>query len=824
MKNHFLGRLWQHFWAVLFMALLYASTAHAAITFVGTSVQAFGGGAVTSLSFTPPAATAVGDVMLVQIVVRGGTGVTTMTPPAGWSVAAARVDRGTTLMQIVYYRVRTATETTPYTWNFTSGRAAGVLIVYRGADTTAPINASGGQGNAASTSVTAPSITTTVTGTTLVGFFSTASAGTSITPPCSPLPCMNGRHNNQSGAGPNGIAIEVSDATQAAAGATGTRVASSGATAAENIGQLVALKVAVVVTNPGRFNAFESSTAAGAISGQIYTKLAGTAFSLDIVALNLAKTAVLTTFTGAVKVELLNASNNAGALDANNCNANWTTIQTLATNPTFVAADSGRKTVAFTENNAWPEVRVRVTYPATGIATAIGCSTDNFTIRPTAFTSVTSSMTNTGTGGTPKARAGTDTFTLVVSTGLTGYNGTPQIDYTGVQAHAGAIQTGVVTGSFPAAVSGTSTGTNAFTYSEVGNFRFLGSAASVGSTAARGVYDSDFTSVDQADGDCTNDYSNTLSSGKYGCYFGITANTAYFGRFYPSAFVLTSPTFQNRIDLPTCGASTFSYQNEPMSLGFTITAINGAATADTTQNYTGVWAGGTVALQAENSNNGTDLGGRLVTNASPAPAWSSGSYILSTSNAQFQRAASPDGPYDSLQIGVAVTDPDGVVLGGRDMNPTTATDCVALGNCTGVTLAPTSIRFGRLKLTNAHGSELLNLPVPAETQYWNGSVFVTNTQDSCTTLAAANVGLTKAPAACTTAVSADITMAAGKASFILTKPNAACVADASINLAAEGKTYLQGRWSGAGYNQNPGARATFGIYKSGPVIYMREMY
>jgi hypothetical protein len=43
----------------------------------------------------------------------------------------------------------------------------------------------------------------------------------------------------------------------------------------------------------------------------------------------------------------------------------------------------------------------------------------------------------------------------------------------------------------------------------------------------------------------------------------------------------------------------------------------------------------------------------------------------------------------------------------------------------------------------------------------------------------------------------------------------------TVNLTAEGKTYLQG---GASFNTDPTARATFGVYKGGPVIYMREMY
>jgi hypothetical protein len=134
----------------------------------------------------------------------------------------------------------------------------------------------------------------------------------------------------------------------------------------------------------GSFNAVENL--ANATTGKIFTKLAGTAFTIDLVALNAARTAIDTTFKGTVKVELLNSSS-GGVLDANGCNAGWAIIQTLVTNPQFLVANAGRKqNVSFTENNAWPDVRVRVSSPATGTATLIGCSSDNFSVRPTAFT------------------------------------------------------------------------------------------------------------------------------------------------------------------------------------------------------------------------------------------------------------------------------------------------------------------------------------------------------------------------------------------------------------------------------------------------------
>ena len=36
--------------------------------------------------------------------------------------------------------------------------------------------------------------------------------------------------------------------------------------------------------------------------------------------------------------------------------------------------------------------------------------------------------------------------------------------------------------------------------------------------------------------------------------------------------------------------------------------------------------------------------------------------------------------------------------------------------------------------------------------------------------------------------------------------------------------WLQGKWSGSAYDDDPGARATFGVFKSGPIVYLREIY
>ena len=62
------------------------------------------------------------------------------------------------------------------------------------------------------------------------------------------------------------------------------------------------------VVAPGGFNAFETGTAAGSVSGVIHTKVAASAFNLAVVALKSGGTAVETAFAGDVKLELVDAS------------------------------------------------------------------------------------------------------------------------------------------------------------------------------------------------------------------------------------------------------------------------------------------------------------------------------------------------------------------------------------------------------------------------------------------------------------------------------------------------------------------------------------
>ena len=172
--------------------------------------------------------------MIAQVTVRGGT-TTTLTPPAGWSLVR-RDNKARQIAEGIYVHVVTAaSEPVSYTWNFTAGNdAAGGIAAYSGVNTATPVDVSGGQGNASSTSITTPSITIPAghNGDLLLAVFATPSTS-GITLPAA----LTARWNFR--AVGFGISAAMGDAS-VPSGATGNYVAIQ-ATSNANVGALVAL-------------------------------------------------------------------------------------------------------------------------------------------------------------------------------------------------------------------------------------------------------------------------------------------------------------------------------------------------------------------------------------------------------------------------------------------------------------------------------------------------------------------------------------------------------------------------------------------------------
>jgi hypothetical protein len=190
----------------------------------------------TQLALSVPAGVQAGDLMIAQIAVRGGTALT-ITSPAGWNLVR-RDDSSTTVAQAVYSRPVPSSPSEPasYTWTFSGANdAAGGIAAYSGASAAAPIDASNGQGNASSVSITAPSITVPAghNQDRLLNLFAIANSS-AVTVPAG----TTSRWSFHATGG--GIGVAASDVQLVSSGPTGNLIATA-ASAANNAGSLIAL-------------------------------------------------------------------------------------------------------------------------------------------------------------------------------------------------------------------------------------------------------------------------------------------------------------------------------------------------------------------------------------------------------------------------------------------------------------------------------------------------------------------------------------------------------------------------------------------------------
>lgn len=406
------------------------------------------------------------------------------------------------------------------------------------------------------------------------------------------------------------------------------------------------------------------------------------------------------------------------------------------------------------------------------------------------------------------------------------------------------------------------------------------------------------------------DTSATANKGKYGCNFGLATSTVGVGRFVPNEFRVSGVTLTNRqvaanavgslcppppaAPLPAAQPSSFTYLDEAMGLSFTLAAYAGGG--NITRNYAGTLAKlaltpsptsiASLAFGAANTAPATfaALSSRVsatgFTPLSPAPlpctfgsnGWPdvpyappaapavaarcgsgvvdlSGTVTVSSLNTPANNRVSPDGPFTSVQIGIAPVDSDGVKLLAYDL------DVDNSGGPTGpdhkslnpVVLpvqtppAPTTLYFGQMRFWPAHGSELQALAANAEVLRWNGSAFVPNGSDNCTVVPMAPVprlGLRdyarNLNAGETGITSGALSFTAGKGRIVLAAPGAGNSGSVNVwgDLGNAGLGYLYGRWPAlpgvsditpTKYDNPPWATLTFGVYK-GQWIDMRENF
>jgi len=582
----------------------------------------------------------------------------------------------------------------------------------------------------------------------------------------------------------------------------------------------------------------------------LYTKLVGTAFNLEGVALKPDDT-LDSGFSGSVAVDLL-ANVNTGVALTGNCPNSQDAVISLG-NKTFTA---GRASISGVNvSTAYRDVRMRFTCTPAVCGSAVSvCSSDNFSVRPGAATLLTtanalapSAVPSAITTTTPVIKAGT-AFTIGASTSTSatdGYVETLTLDASKLSAqlpsNGSTLESGGEVGTLtvnPAVqVNASPAQSNNAIWTEVGYLY-----------AAAGAFRDDaFTSVDQtpgAEGCVVDSLDDDFNANKIGCSIGNKV-TFSFGRFIPDHFAIT-PGNSTAACTTHPAASTgytpvdFTYfDQDGFTTPFSITAQRAACVEEcpdltlascvcTTKNYTGNFA----RLSLANNWNDFDFtvtsppAGSVLSASAAAltGSWTDGVATV-TAKHQLSRPTALTGETNVI-VKAAPVDSDGVTMTAANIAPSTP------------------LRYGRLFLQNAYGSELLSLSIPVEAQYWNGSYYTVNTDDSCTAFDASSISMNNYLQnlnACETQFSpaGSNTLSGGVISRILTAPgygNTGSV-DLTLNVGISllasplDKTCIGASESNATaasltwFGSNPTARATFGIYKgNSKFIYIRELY
>jgi MSHA biogenesis protein MshQ len=203
----------------------------------------------------------------------------------------------------------------------------------------------------------------------------------------------------------------------------------------------------------------------------------------------------------------------------------------------------------------------------------------------------------------------------------------------------------------------------------------------------------------------------------------------------------------------------------------------------------------------------------------------------------------PQAPFPAeVTLAINVLDADGVAAVGTGPlgNP------VSFGSSSGIPFtAGQQIRYGRVRVGTAVGSELIDLPVPMRAEYFAGAAgFVGNAQDTCTTnVSLALLGYTKnlgagetcvrdsgAPGAsamgCAVAAASPYREPPVGGDFNLRLAAPLAGNQGSVSIRAAVPPWLRFDWDGgtAG-DEDPTGQATFGIYGGERrTIYTREIY
>lgn len=621
---------------------------------------------------------------------------------------------------------------------------------------------------------------------------------------------------------------------------------------------LSALSSCLPVDTPttGRFDAFEPSTSSGSTTGKIRTKVAGQAFTVALVALKNSGTAVDTSFTGSVTAAVFDASDESTAVQsASGCRSGWLTKPALASGTfNFGAGNQGRITSGnLTVADAWKNLRVRVT-SGTGGSQLVGCSSDNFAVRPASFSAPVATDATWQTAGTARTLNNSSaTGGVVHAAGRpfrvqvnaldasgnveTTYTGSPALVLQACTLPSPCTSEGEagLAVALNAAVSGTAS-TDTAAYSEAGVFTAYAS-------------DLSWAAVDADDGSSMAERS-------------IVSSAVTIGRFVPDRYALAlanTPALAPAQGSACTGSanSSFTWIGQPFGWAvppdISVTAENAAG--ETLTQYTGTLfklsnpaTPPTWTVQAASNapaNAALTLSGLTMTQPTGADGVGTASFG-SAAVFRFTRPTTPVAPFQAVisltNIQMADTSESGITIG-------TEAPLTIDGGGTGIEFQGTNAAganqqlYGRLQLAGAHGDSRRPLSLVYETQAWSGAAWYRNQRDSCLTPVASIVALSSWANGnvCDASVSSVSQAARGQGLVKLSAPTVArsvrvsanlrlgtasgtsCVNGGSVTATSAGLSWLQGPWTSAtgSYDTDPGARATWGRQRS-DILMRRE--
>ena len=317
----------------------------------------------------------------------------------------------------------------------------------------------------------------------------------------------------------------------------------------------------------------------------------------------------------------------------------------------------------------------------------------------------------------------------------------------------------------------------------------------------------------------------------------VGAASEVVGRFIPDRFEVTSniPRFSTGCDVGafTWVGEPFGYRSGEATV-FSVRAVNAAGT--TTANYAGSWWRITNASLANRNYavGGASLDTSGLPGTSRDPTIGShddgtGTLTFSTGSGLAVNRNSLLAPFDAeIELSIDVLDGDGVAW------PTNPFLVGGTTSGSGISFdVAKRFQFGRLRIENSHGTELVDRPVPLRTQFFDGAVFVDDGSDSCSRVEAANLIAAPEPAGpLAPAAIANVPMLGGEGGLSLAAPRTQGFVDVVVDLGPAGANlpWLQFDWAEDGnldgvFDDNPQARVTFGIWEGRDfLIFTQEVH